>query len=289
MGPEGRANMAQGTWENSTWSQTVRSWSASDSLPHAVVISGTGPRLDAARFLAAAMECRAPQGRPCLTCSQCRKVLSGIHPDVLTVSAQDTRELTVKAVRELRSELYIFPNDAPRKIALFPDAAQLNERDQNVLLKIVEEGPPYAAFLFCVENSALLLPTIRSRCVELKVQQEEPWPEADPGLIRAFAAARRGAVTAYLTELENRRPKREELQQQLRHAWRICAQALLMQSGGAADPAMGDEPGLLSRSLNRRQLAALTELLHRYAAECDYNVGVGHVLGALAAEWEKLV
>ena len=38
-----------------------------------------------------------------------------------------------------------------------------------MLLKTVEEGPPYAAFLFCAENASVLLPTIRSRCVEVKL------------------------------------------------------------------------------------------------------------------------
>ena len=49
------------------------------------------------------------------------------------------------------------------------DCTRLNEKDQNVLLKTVEEGPPYAAFLFCAENASVLLPTIRSRCVEVKL------------------------------------------------------------------------------------------------------------------------
>ena len=39
--------------------------------------------------------------------------------------------------------------------------------------KVVEEGPPYAAFLFCAKNSASVLPTLRSRCVELKLPPEE--------------------------------------------------------------------------------------------------------------------
>ena len=35
---------------------------------------------------------------------------------------------------------------------------------------------------------------------------------------------------------------------------------------------------------DRRQLQALTDLFRRYCSECQYNVGVGHVLGALNAE-----
>ena len=58
-----------------------------------------------------------------------------------------------------------------------------------MLLKIVEEGPAYAAFLFCAETAAALLPTVRSRCVEWKVagQPETPEMEQARGLCRVLA------------------------------------------------------------------------------------------------------
>ena len=70
-----------------------------------------------------------------------------------------------------------------------------------------------------------------------------------------------------------------------RGAW-----ALLLQCGKAplTGPA-GDAAAALSRSLSRSRLQKLTDCLHRYAAECRYNVGPGHVLGALAAEWEAIL
>ena len=33
----------------------------------------------------------------------------------------------------------------------------------------------------------------------------------------------------------------------------------------------------------------VTALLEQYSGECEYNVGAGHVLGALAVEWEELL
>ena len=41
---------------------------------------------------------------------------------------------------------------------------------------------------------------------------------------------------------------------------------------------------MLGRAFDRRQLQKLTDLFRRYCGECQYNVGVGHVLGALGAE-----
>ena len=158
--------------ENSTLERTVRRAAEQGRLSHAIVLSGTGNLTDAARFIAAAHVCEGTD-RPCLRCRHCRKVLEGIHPDVSVVRDTEHRELTVDAVRELRQDVYIRPNEAARKVYIIADSRQLNERDQNVLLKIVEEGPPYAAFLFCTETAAALLPTIRSRCVEWKLRGED--------------------------------------------------------------------------------------------------------------------
>lgn len=45
---------------------------------------GSGKRT-LARLLAAALLCRDAHSRPCGRCSQCRKVLNGSHPDLITV------------------------------------------------------------------------------------------------------------------------------------------------------------------------------------------------------------
>ena len=46
----------------------------------------------------------------------------------------------------------------------------------------------------------------------------------------------------------------------------------------------GEGAEALRSVFDRRQLQALTDLFRRYCGECQYNVGVGHVLGALNAE-----
>ena len=283
--------MAQLLPENSTLERTVRRAAEQGRLSHAIVLSGTGDLSDAARFIAAAHVCEEAD-RPCLRCRHCRKVLEDIHPDVAVIRDTEHRELTVDAVRALRQDVYIRPNEAARKVYIIADSRQLNERDQNVLLKIVEEGPSYAAFIFCADSPAALLETVRSRCVLLKCDAPAPDalpPEAEQ-LCRAFAKGRLLPVTAYLVSLENRRLKREELRDVLRGAWCAAAEALLLQMGKAVpDPACGETAQVLAGGLDRRRLYGLTALLEKYSGECVYNVGAGHVLGALAVEWEELL
>ena len=283
--------MAQLLPENSTLERTVRRAAEQGRLSHAIVLSGDGDLTDAARFIAAAHVCEEAD-RPCLRCRHCRKVLEGIHPDVAVIRDTEHRELTVDAVRALRQDVYIRPNEAARKVDIIADSRQLNERDQNVLLKIVEEGPSYAAFIFCADSPAALLETVRSRCVLLKCDAPAPDalpPEAEQ-LCRAFAKGRLLPVTAYLVSLENRRLKREELRDVLRGAWCAAAEALLLQMGKETpDPACGETAQALAGGLDRRRLYGLTALLEKYSGECEYNVGAGHVLGALAVEWEELL
>ncbi len=283
--------MAQLLPENSTLERAVRRAAEQGRLSHAIVLSGDGGLTDAARFIAAAHVCEGTD-RPCLRCRHCRKVLEGIHPDVSVIRDTEHRELTVDAVRALRQDVYIRPNEAARKVYIIADSRQLNERDQNVLLKIVEEGPPYAAFIFCTDSPAALLETVRSRCVLLKCDAPAPDalpPEAEQ-LCRAFARGKLLPVTTYLVSLENRRMKREKLRDVLRGAWCAAAEALLLQMGKAVpDPACGETAQALAGGLDRRRLYGLTALLEKYSGECVYNVGAGHVLGALAVEWEELL
>ena len=269
----------------------LRAAASRGALSHALILSGAGDRNAAAHYAAAALECTGTD-KPCLVCAHCRKVLTDIHPDVLTVRDDEHAELSVDVIRGVRTDAFIRPNEGACKVYIFPDCTRLNEKDQNVLLKTVEEGPPYAAFVFCTDSPSALLETVRSRCVLLKydaVSEDALPPEAEQ-LCRAFARGKVLPVTTYLVALENRRMKREELRDVLRGAWCAAAEALLLQMGKQTpDPACGETAQALARGLTARQLRQLTALLEKYSGECEYNVGAGHVLGALAVEWEELL
>ena len=191
----------------------LRAAASRGALSHALILSGAGDRNAAAHYAAAALECTGTD-KPCLACAHCRKVLADIHPDVLTVRDDEHAELSVDVIRGVRTDAFIRPNEGACKIYIFPDCTRLNEKDQNVLLKTVEEGPPYAAFLFCAENASVLLPTIRSRCVEVKLPPAGTVGEDDERtreLLRLIAEGRAAARAAFLLKLETAKATREEL------------------------------------------------------------------------------
>ena len=158
-------------------------------LSHAYILSGPpgSGRHTLARLLAAAMVCTAPPAeRPCGRCAACRKVNEEIHPDVITLAgAGENKPISVDQVRALRADAYIRPNEGERKVYLLERAEEMNASAQNAMLKLLEEGPPYAAFLLLAENSSALLQTVRSRCEELALAPVSP-QEGEQWLSRRF-------------------------------------------------------------------------------------------------------
>ncbi len=155
---------------NETLKQRLSAAFQSNRTSHCYLITGPigAGKHTLAKLLAAAMQC-TEANKPCCHCRQCRKVLDGTHPDVITVDEPDKLTVPIKRIREACSDLYIRPNEGNRKIYLFPRAQALRTDAQNTLLKCIEEPPSYGAFLFLCEHSEKMLPTVRSRCVELRL------------------------------------------------------------------------------------------------------------------------
>ena len=120
-----------------------------------------------AKLLSAALMCEG-MAKPCHSCPACRKVLSDVHPDCITVTDPEHKNVAVKIIRQVREDMFVRPNEGKKKIYLFPQP--LGIEGQNALLKILEEPPAYGVFILLSDNPEQLLPTVRSRCVELKLQ-----------------------------------------------------------------------------------------------------------------------
>lgn len=147
--------------------------SAAQHLPHAIILGGPrgSGRHTLARLLAQAMVCDHPENAPCGQCRNCKRVAEGIHPDVPALESfvsskdRDKKDIVVDTIRALRSDVFIRPNQARRKVYVIAPAETMNPNAQNALLKVLEDGPDYASFLLIAENPMSLLETIRSRCV----------------------------------------------------------------------------------------------------------------------------
>ena len=275
----------------------IRAAATRGALTHALIFSGSGGRADAAVYAAAAFECVSDGERPCLACPHCRKVMAGIHPDVIFVRDPEHKELSAETVRAMRSDTFIRPNEGERKVYIFEDCAALNEKGQNILLKTVEEGPPYCAFLFCAENAAALLQTIRSRCVEIKLPGGGRGPDGAEGagrekaleLCRLIAKGNAASRASFLVGLENEKPSRDGIAALLEDARLVFADALRALYGVSAAPENAEIVSILTESLTKTRILGTIELLDTYRRRFRYNVGVGMALGGFTAELEEVL
>ncbi|ETD85796.1 DNA polymerase III subunit delta' [Rhodobacter capsulatus] len=111
----------------------------------------------------------------------CRRILAGAEPrlfhlkrgpnDKETALSEDIR---VVEVRKLTSFLHLSAADGGRRVVIVDAADELATAGANALLKLLEEPPPLVTFLLVTHQPARLLPTIRSRCRELRLSALAP-------------------------------------------------------------------------------------------------------------------
>ena len=236
-------------------------------LSHAYLITGGGgdSRAAFAGRLAAAYLCEGDTP-PCGRCRACRKVGKGSHPDLSrTAPPPDKAEITVEQIRALRADAYVRPNEGRRKVYVIDPADAMNPAAQNALLKVLEEGPAYAAFLLVSDRPGKLLDTVRSRCELLSLPREDALPgpellERAERLAGLLLAGDELACAQALVELELSKPKAEELS------------ALLLETERAVSRRLAREP---------RRGARVLQALKAARENAVYRPGTGHTLGQI--------
>lgn len=140
---------------------------------------GVGKRLTALE-LAKAVNCEKQDGDACDTCLPCRKVMSGNHPDIRHVSpSEKTRLIRKDDVDEINELASLRPFESKWRIFIIQDAERMNATAQNHFLKTLEEPPGRSLFILLSEFPRVLLPTIRSRCQQVRFRALRPATVAD--------------------------------------------------------------------------------------------------------------
>ena len=144
-----------------------------DKVSHAYILNGakgSGKKM-LAKLFAMTLQCETSQSEPCGECRSCRQADSGNQPDIITIQHEKPGSISVDDIREqLNGDIMIKPYSNRYKIYIIPEADLLTVQAQNALLKTIEEPPEYAIIFLLTENADSLLPTIRSRCVMLKLR-----------------------------------------------------------------------------------------------------------------------
>jgi len=198
--------------------------------------AGTGKAAAAVGF-AAALLC--PNDPPDGTCDSCRRILSGLHPDVVQVEREGA-SISIDAAREVTRIAATSPVEGERKVIILHDFHLVKESGP-ALLKTIEEPPPTSFFVILAEHLPPELVTIASRCVriefaalsEVRIAEQLESEGADPLRASHLAQASGGRLD------RARLLAADEMFEDRREAWRAVPSRL--DGTGATAAAIADE------------------------------------------------
>lgn len=200
-------------------------------VSHAYILTGEAGmgRKSLANAFALTLLCEKGGSEPCMECHACKQVLSGNHPDLIYVTHEKPGSIGVNDIREqINDTIMVRPYSSYYKIYIVDEAEKMTQQAQNALLKTMEEPPSYAVIILLTTNQDAFLPTILSRCVQLKLKPLRDFvvksyleghlnvPEADAELYAAFARGNLGKAIA-LASSEDFKQMRQEMLHLLKH------------------------------------------------------------------------
>lgn len=266
---------------------TMREMLARDHFPHAMILSGPqgSGKFTLAQMLAKTLNCierPTTAGLPdfCGRCANCTRIAEAddlesrfaeaveirenlrdadkretrifvqTHPDVLIIPPDPPQMLVkVDQVRHVIGEIYYKPSAGRERVYIFSEADFMKEA-ANSLLKILEEPPDFATIFLLTDNPSALLPTIRSRCMHMRLA-----PLSSP------------EVEDYLAEV---RPEWKARERSL--VARLCGGALGRARGFQLTPylaARQDALTLLAPAMGTRDHSELFKVTDTYRSGAD--------------------
>ena len=165
------------------------------------------------------------------------------HPDLRWLQPEDG-VIRVDAIREIVEFLRQTPQAAGRKIAVVEDADRMNLNAANALLKSLEEPPGDSFIALSTSAPEQLLPTVRSRCQEIRIRrggadEVRDWLDAagvDPEQAGFWAVEYGGApFTIALAAEQGRTPLWKSLEKAARSPAAARAAGVALRDEGLVD------------------------------------------------------
>ena len=160
---------------------------ARDTVPPSLILAGpagVGKRRTALA-VAEAINCLQPQTTAdlerdaCGACAACRRIVRGVHPDVIVIEPGDSGSIKIEQVRDVIDRAGYRPFEGRRRVVIVDDADAMVAPAQSALLKTLEEPPSASLFLLVSSMPDSLLPTVQSRCPRLRFGALSPGEVAD--------------------------------------------------------------------------------------------------------------
>ena len=147
-----------------------------ESLPPSLIFTGpegVGKRLTAVA-LAQLLNCPTPVTAEglgcdaCGVCASCKRIARGVHSDVIVIEPGDTGAIKIDRIRDGIEKAAYRPFEGRRRVVIIDQADAILVEAQNALLKTLEEPPSASSFVLVTSTPDVLLPTVRSRCQQIR-------------------------------------------------------------------------------------------------------------------------
>lgn len=161
-------------WSKERFVSTVGAMKREGRLAHAFLLTGErgAGKKTAADYIAMTLLCEKGGDVPCGECRHCKRILENTHPDVIRPEKSGKKQIYNRdTIRGICSDAYVKPNDCDAKVYIFTDCESVEEGTQNLMLKLIEEPPDTAYFIFTAVNRSVFLPTVLSRVITLGIPE----------------------------------------------------------------------------------------------------------------------
>ena len=141
---------------------------SSGKIPHAFLftgVAGVGKHTTALAF-AKALNCTQTTADFCDTCASCKKIQTGMHPDIELIGPQKNI-IKIDQIRNLQQSIAFAPLEAVWRVVIIDQAETMNKETANCLLKTLEEPPSATVLILVAHGTSRLLPTVLSRCQKI--------------------------------------------------------------------------------------------------------------------------
>ncbi len=261
-------------------------------LSHAVLLTGgtSKERKELSILLSQAMLCQN-QPKPCLKCDSCKKIKSGIHPDIIITEGEAGKQKSIKieTIRDIRNKAYIMPNEAQYQVFIILEASGMGEEAQNALLKILEEPPATARFILASRSRDDFRQTILSRVTPFAISEDSGIAAGEKENAKAVKAAD-AILTAILLKSEYKiMLAAGQIEKDRKNFKATCEKLILLLHGGAickynSQKAQNPLEMRVAKEFTVGQIATMQDILKKLIADADKNANDNLLLTRLSKE-----
>ncbi len=243
-----------------------------------------------ARFIANCLVCRGPN-KPCGVCQDCIKAQGKGHPDIFETDGKKGKSNTfsVDAVRDVRDDAFIVPNESDKKIYILKNGQNMNEQAQNAILKILEEPPSYVFFIIVTTSKSTMLETVLSRVqVFSLLSDEEQITDKEMAIVKNMVTAILNVNEIDLMEQTAVFLKNNQLAKTiLGLLTEVFRDALVKKSGFERDFRFSQESEKVSNSLTAKTLMQLITVCDDLIKSIDRNCNNNLLVVRMCYEFKR--